>query len=198
MKSSVCLFSLSVKRRSTPSFLEQRSVGSPTVSENIENLIISVKMIKREMDLRVLQCCGCSGGWASSWSINDTLITPFSKPFNNNVNILVDAVIDSDGLISTLANARCQMWGTCVRHVTHQSTWESQQTQKCSCGQTVNASWMKDLPRCTKIHMFIHQVLPRDLCSPALVHGCWDTGEPHQYIHESWKVDGKHFSSGES
>lgn len=71
MKSTVCLFGLTVKRRSAPSFLEQRSVGSPTVSENIENLIISVKMIKREMDLK--ECCSAAEAVADEAAVTASM-----------------------------------------------------------------------------------------------------------------------------
>lgn len=152
-------------------------------------------MIKREMDLR--ECCSAAGAVADEAAVTALMITwylRFPSLATTASTFCLTLLSIRIGLISTLANARCQIWGTCARRVTHQSTWESRQTQKCICGQTVNASGTKNLPRYTKIHMFIHQVLPRDLCSPALVHGCWDTGEPHKYIHESWKVDGKHFS----
>lgn len=76
---------------------------APTASENTENLIISVKMIKREMALK--ECCSAADAVAGEAAVTASMITRY---LHNTVNILVDAVIDWDGLISTLADARRQ------------------------------------------------------------------------------------------
>lgn len=70
------------------------------------------------------------------------------------------------------------------------------------CGET-HTYLRKNLVKHTYIHTFILQVLTPGAFgfpSPALVHCCWDAGEPppNIYIKENQEVDEEHIYSGES